>query len=368
MKTTKFQNQLKRKDYFFNLFTFLFLTGSGFAQTFIPLPYSSDTYPYYYAASIFDLLVDKDNNGPSSGLKGVEGFRWWHDNDQSTEYMGMSLTWSAYNKANLWVKGDIYSQGNLTVASTNPNGQHDNFKVLVDDYKTQLISYGDENGLNISSDLGNKVYIGDSNDTVLFPGENIGIGIDSPQFKVHANGTIASDYNGIQVKLANNKTKTDGWIGTGSNHGLFIGTNGTGSNMYLDTSDNVYIGGVQPSEINTSKRSSYDLFVHKGILTEDYGIGPKATWADYVFNDTYKLKTLKEIDEFISVNKHLPNIPSQKSISENGYNLHEMNVRLLEKIEELMLYTINQQKELDKIKEDYQGLKNSIRNLEIKRH
>ncbi|MDX6188727.1 hypothetical protein SGQ83_05150 [Flavobacterium sp. Fl-318] len=260
---------------------------------------------------------------------------------------------------------ELHLFGKTVIQNPTWNASYDNLTSWADSETSYIQSNGDEQGLKISSNTGNKVYIGDSNDQVFFPGTNIGIGINSPQFKVHANGGFVSDVNGVQVMMGPGKNST-GWIGTLSNSGLFIGTNNTGSNMYLDTSDNVYIGGVQPNDIKTSMRSSYDLFVHNGILSEDYGIGPKTTWADYVFNDTYELKTLKEIDEFISVNKHLPNMPSQKSVSENGYNLHEMNVTLLEKIEELMLYTINQQKELDKLKEDYTALKKSIHNLQIK--
>ena len=79
---------------------------------------------------------------------------------------------------------------------------------------------------------------------------------------------------------------------------------------------------------------------------------------DYVFDVNYKLLTLQEVQEFINKNGHLPNIPSAKDMNEEGVKLKEMNLKLLEKIEELTLYTIEQEKQLKEQKEQlkYQGL------------
>jgi hypothetical protein len=73
-------------------------------------------------------------------------------------------------------------------------------------------------------------------------------------------------------------------------------------------------------------------------------------WPDYIFNDDYKLMHLGDVETFINQHKHLPNIPSQEEMIENGVDIGEMNVLLLEKIEQLMLYTIQQQKEIDELK------------------
>lgn len=69
-------------------------------------------------------------------------------------------------------------------------------------------------------------------------------------------------------------------------------------------------------------------------------------WADYVFKPTYSLMTLYEVEEFIQKYGHLPNMPSEKDVKENGVDLVEMNIKLLEKVEELTLHTIQLQKEL----------------------
>jgi len=70
------------------------------------------------------------------------------------------------------------------------------------------------------------------------------------------------------------------------------------------------------------------------------------TWPDYVFASNYELKDLEEVKNFINQNGHLPNIPSAKEVEEEGIMLGEMNAKLLEKIEELTLYTIDQESKI----------------------
>jgi len=74
------------------------------------------------------------------------------------------------------------------------------------------------------------------------------------------------------------------------------------------------------------------------------------TYYDNVFNPDYKLMPVKDLSVFVSTNKHLPDIPSENEVFENGVNLGEMNALLLKKIEELTLYIIDQQQQLDELK------------------
>ena len=73
-------------------------------------------------------------------------------------------------------------------------------------------------------------------------------------------------------------------------------------------------------------------------------------WADFVFEKDYKLPTLKEVEQYIQDNGHLIDIPSAKEVEENGIDIGEMNKLLLQKIEELTLYTIQLKKEIDELK------------------
>jgi len=66
-------------------------------------------------------------------------------------------------------------------------------------------------------------------------------------------------------------------------------------------------------------------------------------YPDYVFEPHYKLMPMDELKAFIDKHRHLPNVPPAEEIVENGLNLTEMNIRLIEKVEELTLYTLQQQ-------------------------
>jgi trimeric autotransporter adhesin len=76
-------------------------------------------------------------------------------------------------------------------------------------------------------------------------------------------------------------------------------------------------------------------------------------WSDKVFDKTYKLMSLQEVSKFISENKHLPNVPSAQEVVKNGISIDEMVSKLLEKVEELTLYTIQQQKEIEELKKKF---------------
>lgn len=78
---------------------------------------------------------------------------------------------------------------------------------------------------------------------------------------------------------------------------------------------------------------------------------------DYVFAKDYKLRSLKDVEKYIKKNSHLPEVPSAKEIKEEGVDLVEMNMTLLKKIEELHLYTIEQQKEIEQLKAEVENLK-----------
>ncbi len=87
-------------------------------------------------------------------------------------------------------------------------------------------------------------------------------------------------------------------------------------------------------------------------------------WPDYVFNNKYILPTLEEIEKHIQEKGHLINIPSAEEVKENGIQLGEMNKLLLEKVEELTLYTLQQQKELENQKTINQKLEERILQIE----
>ena len=112
----------------------------------------------------------------------------------------------------------------------------------------------------------------------------------------------------------------------------------TGSGGHYISAGNVGIGTTNPT---------YLLSVKGTIGCGEVIVENVTGWADFVFEDDYNLMPLQELDSFIQKNKHLPEIPTTEEVKENGISVGEMNAKLLQKIEELTLYIIEQDKKID---------------------
>jgi hypothetical protein len=105
--------------------------------------------------------------------------------------------------------------------------------------------------------------------------------------------------------------------------------------------------------------NNYKLAVNGTIGAKAINIeNTSTTWPDYVFEKEYNLKTIQELESFINENKHLPNVPSAQEVNEKGVNVVNMDAALLEKIEELSLYIIEQNKKIEQQNARLQALEN----------
>ena len=114
----------------------------------------------------------------------------------------------------------------------------------------------------------------------------------------------------------------------------------SGSNIFYNNG-NVGIG--------TTNTFRYKLAVNGTIGAKEVIVETTSTWSDFVFEPTYKLMPLKELNTYIQENKHLPEIPTTAEVKEKGISIGEMNSKLLQKIEELTLYIIEQEKRIQKL-------------------
>ena len=96
-----------------------------------------------------------------------------------------------------------------------------------------------------------------------------------------------------------------------------------------------------------SASTVYGTMVAKEIWVLD---DVHAAWADYVFKKDYKLMPLNEVEKYYKTNNHLPEVPSEKEVKEKGLNVGDISVTLLKKIEELTLYMVEQQKQINELK------------------
>ena len=119
--------------------------------------------------------------------------------------------------------------------------------------------------------------------------------------------------------------------------------------------------------IGTPNVLGYRLAVDGAIITEGVTVRLQTNWPDFVFEDDYKLPSLEEMERHINKKGYLMGMPSALLVSEEGIELGEMNAKLLQKIEELTLHTINQEKkikELQKKDKIFNSLLKRIETLE----
>ncbi|WP_333659201.1 hypothetical protein [Flavobacterium sp.] len=208
------------------------------------------------------------------------------------------------------------------------------------------------NGNTLSISGGNSITIPTPTFAVI-PGTNTtisGNGSTTSPFQINAIDTslYANDGAINQATTTNNNRKVNL-----NNRNLWFDTTNSTSNGKL------YIGST-PNFPSTS--GNYKLFVEGGIMTEKVKVALRNTsnWADYVFEKDYKLLPLNEVEKFVKINKHLPGVQSAKELAENGIDVAEMQSKQMEKIEELTLYIIEQNKKLEKQNDEIQTLKTQM--------
>ncbi|WP_299160487.1 hypothetical protein [uncultured Tenacibaculum sp.] len=102
--------------------------------------------------------------------------------------------------------------------------------------------------------------------------------------------------------------------------------------------------------VGTRDTGTHKLAVEGSIGARKIKVEAFPNWSDFVFEKEYKLPTLKEVESHIKEKGHLKDIPSEAEVKKNGFYLGDMDAKLLQKIEELTLYTIQQDKEINELK------------------
>lgn len=146
------------------------------------------------------------------------------------------------------------------------------------------------------------------------------------------------------ITLGKNATTKKPEISFGGANKISVGTDSNAMNFsassYSFTTGKVGIGCENTVE-------GYALAVNGGVVSTRVSVMDVDEWPDYVFGKDYERMSLYELEEYIGLNHHLPEVPSAEEVAEQGIDLGEMNAILLQKVEELTLHVIELQKQID---------------------
>ncbi len=193
---------------------------------------------------------------------------------------------------------------------------------------------------NTAGDVGTGIYLGTKQ--LSYPSGNFNV-ITSCSSITSAVGTTNAAFIDFNAPITSNTTAAAFRFGYGTQEFVRINQDGK----------------VRIGSNNRATPAGYRLFVEEGILTEKVkvAVSTLGDWADYVFAPDYKLMPLKDVEQFTKENKHLPNVPSASEMVNNGLDVAEMDAKLLEKVEELTLYLIEQNKQIELLKAEITSLK-----------
>jgi hypothetical protein len=255
----------------------------------------------------------------------------------------------------------IDNNGKVGIGATNPTAKlqithggsdtEPHFKVLTNDGFASRVQWATSTNSNLwtaqsylesataASNYWRLEYNGIANFYVKGDGD-VGLGTSAPDSKLHV---VGSDNNGTTATIK---------ITSGSQNMLIDGNeiDALATDMYLQNNTNADLimvnGGGNVGIGTTTPNNKLDVL---GTIRANEVI-VETGWADYVFEDSFKLKSLDEVESFIKENKHLPDVPSAKTIQEKGAHVAELMTKMMQKIEELTLYSIKQQKEIEALK------------------
>jgi hypothetical protein len=185
-------------------------------------------------------------------------------------------------------------------------------------------------------------YVRTSNYGIIKTGQAFGVDTNAISTKANVLALMAGNVSNGNVSSNNN--------GTANYVSKFTGTSTIANSLIYDNGTTVGIG-------TTTLDSAYKLAVEGTIGARKVKVTQAAPWADYVFNDDYKLRPLSEVENYIKTNKHLPEVPSAAQVAKEGIDVGDNQALLLKKIEELTLYMIEMKKNNERIENDNEQTK-----------
>nr|WP_121273832.1 hypothetical protein [Pedobacter schmidteae] len=317
------------------------------------------------------------------------GLGWYSENGSPSAYLSgyAGLKFFTNGGVRMMVGGD----GNVGIGTTEPTtplyvtgggamtSGWNKTATLKSTYPVLIFNSNDSKWGGLGYDFGSglNLWVNASSDDLSGTGNapfhisnagNISMGNGNAAFKLSVNGETSFTQlvhltsNNQEIKFYRDGS-TYGYLWSSAS-GLHWGKGNNNNSITIDNNGNAGVGTTDPK--------GYKLAVNGNIRAHEIKV-ETANWPDYVFKSEYKLPTLQETEKHIKERGHLPGIPSVEEVKTNGIDLGEMNAKLLQKIEELTLHLIqqnkmssNQQIEHVKMQKQIDLLLNEIKELKRK--
>ncbi|RMG72325.1 MAG: hypothetical protein D6722_05605 [Bacteroidetes bacterium] len=174
----------------------------------------------------------------------------------------------------------------------------------------------------------------------------VGIGTKSPNYLLDVYG------EGSRIRLK--ETGTDHWIAMRTD-GTAVDLGFGNADLYItpeNADEKIFLDPFKKSGVTigtTTLPNGYRLAVDGDVICEGILVELSTSWPDYVFEPAYPLPTLAEVEQHITEKGHLPGMPSAAEMADKGLDLGDMQLKMMEKIEELTLYILQQEKRIQEL-------------------
>lgn len=311
------------------------------------------------------LMPDKHVMGKITGIRGATGAfnrKWTVEVNTSTAYnanKGSVITYNEparlvtliYNNVN-YMALEIVNSASLNYFSFTGYASGESLLLVKDDNVSSVVPFTVSDAIGIQGNL------------------SLGTFSSAAKLDIAGGPTWTTNnwqksmklYNGSAIELAG-ASRSFGVGASGANlYFSHVDPNGTGGANYFMIADgntgNISIGGTVPV-------ANYKLTVDGAIGARRVKV-QQGAWADYVFHPGYQLPSLQEVENFVNTQKHLEGIPSEKEVLEKGLDLGDFDQQLLKKVEELTLYIIQLNKNVERLNKQVAEQQQTIATLQAK--
>ncbi len=337
-----------------------------------------------------------------SGSTTDPGSLWWGYGTNNTEEDPGTEKMRLHNNGDLSIEGKLHIKSGEDVTPTSAGflmmGSATGLSLAIDNNEIEARDNGANSPLYLQSDGGDMVIHHNKNSAERFivkEGGNVGIGTTIPTAKLDVAGDMQLTGENRIFKGAawvsnaagtlNNFAPADvGFYAVNGNHLQFVtgqqdmmritgsgnvGIGTTSPTQKLDVAGNIKANGVEAVGNITANGADVTGNITAGSadvagnITANAVILNIGTFPDYVFENDYRLMPLNEVERYIKTHKHLPGFPSEAEVVQTGANLGQLNTLLIEKVEELTLHTIAQEKQIETLTGELVLLKEQLHQL-----